>query len=535
MTTMYIGMNQYRVRWFKDPIFGFTKVMIDCYFDHVTGYQVIDEHRLNTESNDEIVAFAKDEVLKIEKGDDDMFHDACNADFMRMLEAAHIDGELVSVEEPAQEPETADNKEEKKMNAFEIGESYENTFTGSVITITKRTAQFVFYTLREVGGFNFDGIVTRSKIRSDSNGDEYITTLEKYMYFAKDKVANEQTAPEADAANAPQEAADNEPKASATDSEQEKKLTLLDVHTMNLSAIEEEDITSVTVYWNEGDAWMDFADVAEALSEFGRDAEVVEFNVDGTTLHILLARVEVEEAETHAAQETATEKSEPATESPRSVQEISIAAFCKKYAEEYGFLRDNRDNVAGFNEALKAWDAFCESDAHKAFIREFCEYTGDYISSDREAAAFMLALESMTAPPMCEMETEATTKAATPVSQTEPETAAAGQPAQQEDETEMPLTPEQKEWLATTNEPMVEIADLCLDYCDDTSGSALTEEGIEALNQAILARLPQDVEWVGDKLIAPLSFDGDIDADEIISEAWADVMECGNQDYWEND
>ena len=81
-----------------------------------------------------------------------------------------------------------------------------------------------------------------------------------------------------------------------------------------------------------------------------------------------------------------------------------------------------------------------------------------------------------------------------------------------------------------TNEPMVEIADLCLDYCDDTSGSALTEEGIEALNQAILARLPQDVEWVGDKLIAPLSFDGDIDADEIISEAWADVMECGNQD-----
>ena len=67
-------------------------------------------------------------------------------------------------------------------------------------------------------------------------------------------------------------------------------MKLLDVHTMNLHAIEEEDIVSVTVYFDGGDSWMDFADVAEAMNEFGSDAEVVETNIDKHgTLHILLA------------------------------------------------------------------------------------------------------------------------------------------------------------------------------------------------------------------------------------------------------
>ena len=67
------------------------------------------------------------------------------------------------------------------------------------------------------------------------------------------------------------------------------KTTLLDVHTMNARAIEEEDILSVTVYFDGGDSWMEFSDVAEAMNYFSYGAEVAETNIDKHgTLHILL-------------------------------------------------------------------------------------------------------------------------------------------------------------------------------------------------------------------------------------------------------
>lgn len=75
------------------------------------------------------------------------------------------------------------------------------------------------------------------------------------------------------------------------------------------------------------------------------------------------------------------------------VMSISIEKFSKKFVEEYAFLYDNDDNVAGFEEAVDAFDEFVQT--HGDFVGEFVSYRGDFISSDREAAAFMFALDSM--------------------------------------------------------------------------------------------------------------------------------------------
>lgn len=131
-----------------------------------------------------------------------------------------------------------------------------------------------------------------------------------------------------------------------------------------------------------------------------------------------------------AAQETKTAVQDNDT-AQETESRIDISAFCEKYVQEYGFLKDNGDNVAGFAEAVKAFDAFTENENNAAFVREFCERMGDYITSDREAAAFMFTLESMTAPPMCETEPEA--------SETVSE---AGQPAQEADEPALTNTPD---------------------------------------------------------------------------------------------
>ena len=73
--------------------------------------------------------------------------------------------------------------------------------------------------------------------------------------------------------------------------------------------------------------------------------------------------------------------------------EIDIEKFAKKFAEEYELLYDNRDNVAGYREAVQEGDEFIR--LHPEFVGEFAKYRGDLITSDRELAAFMLALNGM--------------------------------------------------------------------------------------------------------------------------------------------
>ena len=72
---------------------------------------------------------------------------------------------------------------------------------------------------------------------------------------------------------------------------------------------------------------------------------------------------------------------------------INIEKFLKEFNKQYNFLYDARDNVAGYNEALESGDEFIKK--HPEFIREFVQYRGDFISSDREVVAFMFALDNL--------------------------------------------------------------------------------------------------------------------------------------------
>ena len=75
---------------------------------------------------------------------------------------------------------------------------------------------------------------------------------------------------------------------------------------------------------------------------------------------------------------------------------INIDRFKRRFDEEYTLLYDHRDNVAGFGEAVDSFDDFIKSEANAGFVKEFAAYRGDIVSSDREAAAFMFALEAIT-------------------------------------------------------------------------------------------------------------------------------------------
>lgn len=75
---------------------------------------------------------------------------------------------------------------------------------------------------------------------------------------------------------------------------------------------------------------------------------------------------------------------------------INIQKFSRKFGEEYEFLYNAHCNgceVAGEREALREGDEFIKNNPE--FVREFCAYRGDFITSDREVMAFMFALSSM--------------------------------------------------------------------------------------------------------------------------------------------
>ena len=85
-----------------------------------------------------------------------------------------------------------------------------------------------------------------------------------------------------------------------------------------------------------------------------------------------------------------------AKESNSRIHNISMEKFCEQFQKEYNFLYDCRGYVAGYDEAVSAFDRF-QSD-HADFVREFAQYRGDVVSSDREAAAFMFALDVLDDP-----------------------------------------------------------------------------------------------------------------------------------------
>ena len=80
-------------------------------------------------------------------------------------------------------------------------------------------------------------------------------------------------------------------------------------------------------------------------------------------------------------------------QNPHKKYNIDIEKFIEKFRENYKFLYDNNDNVAGYREALEDGDKFIKDNPN--FIGEFVKYRGDFISSDREVVAFMFTLEDM--------------------------------------------------------------------------------------------------------------------------------------------
>lgn len=76
---------------------------------------------------------------------------------------------------------------------------------------------------------------------------------------------------------------------------------------------------------------------------------------------------------------------------------INIHKFYDQFKKEYTFLYDNRDNIAGYSEAVDSFDEFIHTATGRALVGEFANYRQDFITSDREAAAFMFALDTITA------------------------------------------------------------------------------------------------------------------------------------------
>ena len=77
---------------------------------------------------------------------------------------------------------------------------------------------------------------------------------------------------------------------------------------------------------------------------------------------------------------------------------INVEKFRKQYNKEYEFLYNNYDRVAGYEEAVTAFDDLMKtSESFANFVREYVCNVRHYdpISSDRECAAFMFALDAL--------------------------------------------------------------------------------------------------------------------------------------------
>lgn len=79
-----------------------------------------------------------------------------------------------------------------------------------------------------------------------------------------------------------------------------------------------------------------------------------------------------------------------------STVKIDAKELVRRFHENYEFLYQNRDNVAGFWEAMSEGDVFIK--ANPEFMSELANYRGDFMSSDREVAAMMFSLADMGVP-----------------------------------------------------------------------------------------------------------------------------------------
>lgn len=131
-----------------------------------------------------------------------------------------------------------------------------------------------------------------------------------------------------------------------------------------------------------------------------------------------------EETSTTAQDTTCTDKEpQEGTETAQKTTDrtTDMATFCAAYRAAYTALYDH----CGEPETDKKERYYCtlfdqEAEAIADIIRRFCVYRGDLLTSDREAAAFMIALETVGAPTDGETATDGETTTNT---ETEPQRA----------------------------------------------------------------------------------------------------------------
>ena len=73
--------------------------------------------------------------------------------------------------------------------------------------------------------------------------------------------------------------------------------------------------------------------------------------------------------------------------------DINIHRFVNKFSDVYEFLYDHHDEVLGFVGAMEFGDWFIKN--FPDFTRNFTDYRGDILSSDREVAAYGFVLMYM--------------------------------------------------------------------------------------------------------------------------------------------
>lgn len=69
---------------------------------------------------------------------------------------------------------------------------------------------------------------------------------------------------------------------------------------------------------------------------------------------------------------------------------MNINEFLNKFNENYDLLYEYNDNIAGYYEALEYGEKVIHENPD--FAGEFARFRGDFLSSDREVAAFGFTL-----------------------------------------------------------------------------------------------------------------------------------------------
>lgn len=75
------------------------------------------------------------------------------------------------------------------------------------------------------------------------------------------------------------------------------------------------------------------------------------------------------------------------------MKKIDMPVLLKKIDDEYSFLYDHDDNVAGYREAVAYGDDYIGK--HPDVIGAIIKARGDIFSSDREVGALMFAMDSL--------------------------------------------------------------------------------------------------------------------------------------------